>query len=136
MKSQKNGLMESIPIYLPQYKEEAVAIDKESDEYRKGRQRGVRSLARFLRKAIIEASLELQETTEREEREKIKEDLLGLSALYATIFNHEALFYSQLDEGKLLSEPEIKYGKLALGKDQYMSFEELNLKWSKDFIPF
>lgn len=56
--------------------------------------------------------------------------LLELSSIYSFLCGSEELFWSYLKFGRMLSEPEIRFARVATEEEQEMSFKDLWNRWT------
>lgn len=100
-----------------------------SEEWKEGYREGWRKMrsqiGNRLRPVLREMSLDLATN-----RVPDASELISVSRIYAYIYGTEDLFESTLSEGRLISEPEIRFGRLANPEEMSIPFEELTKLWS------
>lgn len=57
--------------------------------------------------------------------------LYRISRLYAFVYGSMEMFDSVYESGRLMSEPEIRFRRLAQGDEIHSTFEALTKKWTK-----
>ena len=78
--------------------------------------------------SLLRKLTELMEKTKDNSHE---EALIATSVIYARIYGTEELFFDSYDKGRLLSEPEIRFGRIADSTERNLTMEVLSERWEK-----
>lgn len=94
--------------------------------YREGWRRMRSEIGDRLRPVLRKFSFDLANDKTRD-----ADDLIEVSRVYAYVYGTLSLFEKQLKAGRLISEPEIRFARLASPDEMAISFEELTRIWSR-----
>ena len=103
------------------------------DQYYRGLQEGMMMARRDIGKYVQGMLLKLYELSQKQTGDQDNNEAIFIaSSIYAYIYGTDRLFTDMYRQKVLLTEPEIRYGRVANNEESNLPLEELSARWSRE----
>lgn len=106
---------------------------EKNEIYRLGINEGLRLHGELMEDIIIPILLELYpKMSENDEKNEFDTAIYYISYIYASIFGNQLRFSCQYERGRLLTIPEMKFGRLASPEEKQLPIGDLYKIWYEE----
>ena len=104
-----------------------------NDQYYRSLQTGMRMARKDMGKYVQGMLLKLYELAQKQTGDHDNSEAIFIaSSIYAYIYGTDRLFQDMYRKGVLLTEPEIRYGRVANKEESRLPLEELSHRWFEE----